>query len=173
MKKLITTAALLLLVPLLTSAQEADHQYHGQGYVLFGEGVTNSATYHLGVGGEMLVSKGFGFGGELAFLSGERIGSADVSYHFGPSTKNRKVEPFVTGGYSFFSAPGNFPNTDFANGGNFGCGVSIWLKKQAALRLEIRDSIGGRILGIDYEPGYTVNDFPQHLVTFRIGVTFR
>jgi len=170
MKRLTAPIVLLFMAPALASAQNVDHQYLNQGYLLFGGG---PATVQFVAGGERCIYKGIGVGGELAFLSGERIGSADVSYHFGPSTKNRKVEPFVTGGYTFFSAPGNAPNIDFANGGNFGAGLNIWLKRRAALRLEIRDSVGGRILGILYAPGYTVNNSPQHLVSFRIGVTFR
>ena len=40
MKKLIARVALLLLVPMLASAQDADHQYHGQGYGFFGLGTS-------------------------------------------------------------------------------------------------------------------------------------
>jgi hypothetical protein len=181
MKKLIATAGLLLVVPMLASAQNADHQYNGQGYLFFAEGATGPATFHFGGGGEGFVYKGLGLGAELEHSAGWSsgtslgtwIGSADVSYHFGASTKNRKLEPFVTGGYTFFFIRGISPSTDFANGGNFGCGVNIWLKKHAALRLEIRDSVGGRNISIDYEPWGTSYLAPQHLVSFRIGVTFR
>src|SRR5208337_2662052 len=106
MKKLIARAALLLLVPMLASAQDADHQYNRQGYLFVAAGPTSPLTVHFGGGGEGFVYKGLGLGGELERSTqfwegaslGTWIGSADVSYHFWPSTKNRKLEPYVIGG---------------------------------------------------------------------------
>jgi hypothetical protein len=169
MKKLNATAALLLVVPMLASAQNADHQYHGQGYLFIAGGTTGPAG---GGGGEGVDNKGIGVGGEFVKAAspfGEFIGSANVYYHFGPSTKNRKLEPFVTGGYTFFYVPGVGP----ASGGNFGAGANIWLQKHVALRPEIRDTIGGRDISIDYESGGNSYTAPQNVVSFRIGVTFR
>jgi hypothetical protein len=126
------------------------------------------------------VDKGLGFGGEL--LSSTQswegatletwIGSVNVSYHFGSSTKKRKLEPFVTSGYTFFYVSNiTLPH---ANGGNFGGGVNIWLLRHAALRLEIRDDIGGRDLSAEFDPsGTTYLRSSQHLVGFRIGMTLR
>jgi hypothetical protein len=95
-----------------------------------------------------------------------------MSYHFGPSRKKRQVEPFVTGGYTFLYVP----NIDLSreNGGNFGVGLNVWVARHTALRLKIRDDIGGRGLSAEF-----INAAPfylrpsQHLVDFRIGVTFR
>ena len=179
MKKLIARAALLLLVPTLASAQDADHQYQGQGYLFIGAGPTSSPTFHFGGGGEGFVYKGLGLGGELEHSTqfwegaslGTWIGSGDVSYHTRPSTKNRKLEPFVIGGYTFFVRPGL--GLGIANGGNFGCGINIWLKEHTALRLEVRDTFGGRSTSVQYESGYTTYTMPQHLVSFRLGLTFR
>ena len=172
MKKLIATAALLLLVPMLASAQNADHVYHAEGYAFVADEATVGPAG--GGGGEGLFSNGLGLGGEFVKAGspfGEYIASANVSYHFGPSRKNRKFEPFVTGGCTFFSVP----DTDqpIAIGGNFGVGVNIWVKKHAALRLEVRDTIGGRSISIDYEPSGNSYTAPQNVVGFRIGMTFR
>jgi hypothetical protein len=198
MKKLIVRAALLLLVPMLASAQDVDHQYHGQGYWFFAGAGSGTGSFQSGLsttslpsgsvsnspqfggGGEYLVAKGLGFGGELlsstqsfegASLS-TWVGSINVSYHFGSSTKMRKVEPFVTGGYTFFYVS----NIGFGpdSGGNFGAGLNIWLMRHAALRLEIRDDVGGQDLSAEFEPeGTYYLRSSQHLVGFRIGMTFR
>jgi hypothetical protein len=176
MKELVATVALLLYVPLLALAQNADHSYHGEGYLFYGEGASNTPASQWGGGGEWLVIKGLGLGGELEystqFSNGVPmwIGSTNVSYHYGPTPKSSKVEVFVTGGYTFFSVPGT--DLPHANGGNFGAGLNAWLTKHAALRLEIRDIIGGRSSSVEYEPGGNYYTLPQNLVCFRIGVTF-
>ena len=197
MKKLIARAALLLLVPMLASAQDADHQYHGEGYWFFAGERSGTASFQsgssttslrsgsvsnspqFGGGGEGFVYKGLGLGGELlrSTQSWEGstldtwIGSVNVSYHTRPSTKNRRLEPFVTGGYTFFYVSNiTLPH---ANGGNFGVGVNIWLMRHTALRLEIRDDVGVRSLSAEFEPEGTYYLRSQHLVGFRIGVTFR
>ena len=179
MKKLSVAVALLLLVPMLASAQNADHQYRGQGYLFFAGAGSSTASLQFGGGGEWLADDGLGLGGELlrSTQSWEGatldtwIGSANLSYHFGSSRKNRKLEPFVTGGYTFFYVSDiTLPH---ANGGNFGVGLNIWLKGHTALRLEIRDDVGGRSLSAEFEPEGTYYLRSQHLVGFRIGVTFR
>jgi len=183
---------------MLASGQEVDHQYHGQGYWFLAGPSSGAGSFQSGSsstplrpgsvsnspqwggGGEFLVAKGFGFGGELldSTQSWEGagletwIGSVNVSYHFGSSTKKRKVEPFVTGGYTFF----HVSNIGFGpdSGGNFGAGLNIWLMRHAALRLEIRDDLGGQDLSAEFEPeGTYFLRSSQHLVGFRIGVTFR
>lgn len=137
-------------------------------------------SLQFGGGGEWLIGHGVGMGAELLRSSqswqgtsiGTTIGSVDVSYHFGPSTDSRKVEPFVTGGYTFFYRAADLGH---GNGGNFGGGVNLWLSRHAALRLEIRDDIGGRDLSEEVEEpqsSYYLRS-SRHLVGFRIGVTFR
>jgi hypothetical protein len=196
MKKVITLAALLLALPLVAPAQDAGYQYHGEGYGFLGYApahgefaLAGSPTQQLsgstsarqfGFGGEVLVAKGIGVGGEISSSTqsyegaglGTWIASINTSYHFGPSTKKRKVEPFVTGGYTFYYVA----NVDLyhENGGNVGGGVNIWLSRLAALRLEIRDDMGGQFLSVEFQPGgnYFLRS-SQHLVSLRIGVTFR
>src|SRR5260370_37263640 len=108
MKKLIATAALLLLFPMFSSAQNADHQYRGQGYV-FVAPTTNDASVTTGFGGDAFVYRGLGLGADLAYANhdnGRGVGSANASYHFLHSAKYT-VEPFVTGGFlPFFRAGG-------------------------------------------------------------------
>jgi len=196
MRRWIAATALGLALPLAVSGQEVDRPYHGQGYFIFAAAParvsfatggsapvslqSNANAHQLGGGGEFLAGAGVGFGGEL-FNSTQLwqgaslntwIGSIDVSYHFGSSRKKRRVEPFVTGGYTFYYVA----NIDLVheNGGNFGGGVNVWLLHRTALRLEIRDDIGGQDLSAEFEPeGTYFLRSSRHLVGFRLGMTFR
>jgi hypothetical protein len=121
----------------------------------------------LAVGGEGLIYKGLGVGAELgcmfpwsSFDDGLAVGSVNMSYHFPPRTKSRKLEPFVAGGYTLFVRHG------ISGGSNFGGGVNYWFAERAALRFEVRDTntLGGsRALFGDVD----------HVISFRIGVTWR
>jgi len=196
MRNAISTAVLFFGVSMLAVAQDVDHPYHGQGYFFLAQALAspsfetggaaptglsgNSNAHQFGGGGEWLVDKGVGLGGEI--LSSTQsfegaslntwIGSINVSYHFGSSTKKRKVEPFVTGGYTFYYVSNiTLPHE---SGGNVGVGLNIWLARLIALRLEIRDDVGGQGLSAEFEPeGTYYLRSSQHLVGFRIGVTFR
>lgn len=197
MRILIAIAGFLLGIPPFTSAQERDHSCHAQAYSFLAEApssasfaqpgrptisVSGSANaWQFGGGGEVFVYRGLGLGGELLRSSqswegnslSTIVGSTNLSYHFGSSMKRRAPEPFITGGYTFFYVPGiGFPHE---NGGNFGAGLNIWLGRHAALRLEIRDDIGGQDLSAEFEPvaGVYYQRSSNHLVGFRIGVTFR
>ncbi len=170
MRKLITTVALLLAVPALASAQNANHQYRGQGYFFFGLGTAtggyiNPFIEHVGGGGELFVYKGLGMGAEAGYAHWGRgcdqawIASGDVSYHFRRSTRRGGVDPFVLIGVT-----GYFPTSQGRGepAGNFGGGVNLWLAEHAALRLEVRDHV----------PNYDMTN-GNHYISFRIGVTFR
>jgi hypothetical protein len=65
MKNLIATAAFLIMVSATVSAQNADPQPRGQGYVFLGVGSgTDLPRFeHVGVGGEVLLFRGLGVGG--------------------------------------------------------------------------------------------------------------
>jgi len=170
MKKLIATAALLLMMPALASGQNADHPYRGQGYLFFGLGTGVPGTPFLenvGGGGEGFLYKGFGFGGEAGYahlgeyeFSGAWIGSADFSYHFGRHAARRGIDPFVLGGLSVVG-PTQKGGGRGAPAGNFGGGANLWLAEHAALRLEFRD-----VVGSDFWPY-------DHVLAFRVGLTFR
>ena len=147
----------------LAQAQTPLPQEHrGQGYG-FAAPVASSygATgFQAGFGGEGLVYKGLGVGGELSYLSFSRfdngvgVVSPNVSYHFSNVSKDGKWVPFVTGGYSLY-----FRNST-ASGVNFGGGVTYWMKERVGLRFEVRDQV-------------IALDGTGHFVGFRAGISFR
>lgn len=160
------TLAILAIMMILTIGVRAQTgtDSRGYGYVFGAPGVAtssdNSATLHVGVGGEGFVYKRLGVGGEIGLLGptgnvGDGFGvlSANGSWHF--RTASDKVVPFVTGGWSLaFNTDGH------SNGGNFGGGINYWFKDRIGLRLEVRDHV--------------FNNFSStHFVGFRIGLTFR
>ena len=125
-------------------------------------GATNNSrlpsgtTYQLGGGGESFIYKGFGVGAEIAAAGPATgfeygVGSVNFSYHLLPGLSERKLEPFVSAGYTFFLVNG------VTSGANAGAGVNWWLSKNLALRFELRDNFEGR----------------GDLIGFRIGMTFR
>ena len=160
MKALIGITALLLTLPLLASAQTPNSS-RGEGYVFFGLGArdTGSGALHIGGGGEGFVYRRLGLGAEIGAVwpwSGpggeeEGLGSANLSYHFLPKTMDKRLEPFVTAGYSMQFRAG------IRHGVNAGVGTNIWLRENLALRLEGRGHVLKR----------------WGLGEFRIGVTFR
>jgi len=172
MKKLIVGTALLLIMPVWALAQGTDHHYRGQGNAVFSLGTARdrlSAVRCVG-GGEVVSSGGIGLGGEYVNAAspfGEQMISANLFYHSGASKKGRRFKPFVTGGFN------RLWTTYPAFGGNFGCGLNIWATKHVAVRLELRDTIGGRNISIEYEPYGNFYTASQNVVSFRIGMTFR
>jgi hypothetical protein len=172
MKRLVATAALLLMAPALASAQDADHRYRGQGYVFFGWG-TGTPSYfrplilHVGGGGEGFLYKGLGFGAEAGYASQGRaypnaaIASGDFSYHFRRHARPGRVDPFVLGGASFVG-PTHKEGGRGSPAGNFGGGASLWIAEHAALRFEFRDVVGATQFW-----SYT------HYLSWRVGMTFR
>ena len=115
------------------------------------------STLHVGGGGEAILWKGLGVGAEVGavgptqYLSeGFGVFSANGYYHL-LRGKDRKLDPFVTGGYTLFFRSG------VANLGNFGAGANYWFSKHVGLRAEFRDHI------------YTTDNYWG----FRFGVAFR
>lgn len=172
MKKLIATVALLVMVPASVSAQDTDHPYRGQGYLVFGVGPgtggpSNPIFKQAGGGGEGFLYKGLGVGAEVEYASGGNyefskawIGSADFSYHLRRHAARGKVDPFVLGGLSVVG-PTQKGGGRGSPAGNFGGGANLWLAQHAALRLEFRDVVGA-------------NFWPySDVLSFRVGVTFR
>lgn len=162
MRKLVFVILLAVLLPFAAAAQSKE--YRGQGYVFVAPGSTTEegdSTLQFGVGGEGLVYKGLGVGGEIGYLGftralGEGFGvlSPDVSYHFLNASKSGKFAPFVTGGYSLLFRDG------VAHAVNFGGGMNYWFKDRVGLRLEFRHH------GI---PNSDLRGF----YGFRIGLAFR
>ena len=159
MNKLIIVVLLAVTLPSAVAAQNKEH--HGQGYAFFAPTATSEGGYglHFGVGGEGLVYKGMGVGGEVGYLGlaqnlsqGAGVFSPNVSYNF---RRSSKVSPFLTGGYTLIAN-----GSGAANGPNLGGGLHWWFKDHIGLRFEIRDQIlldGGQF----------------HVVGFRIGLSFR
>jgi hypothetical protein len=168
MNKLIATVDLLLMVPMLVSAQNTDPRYRVQGYVFIGQGTysENPALYgvgHVGGGGDVLLFKALGVESELGVMGrpGDGVGlfSIDPSYRLLPSSSKSKVVPFVEGGYT--RAFGNRYFTYSENLLNFGGGIHYWPFKRVGLRLEFRDYV---------DHGYVVT---RHYPALRIGLALR
>jgi hypothetical protein len=163
MKQVAGTIVLIIWLPLLAAAQNADWS-KGHGYVYVAPGVAteweNTTTLHIGGGGEGFFSKYLGVGADAGYLAQfedyRNLGIFSL-YAVGrlrPKTSNNKVEPFVAGGYTHFFQGGT------PNGINFGGGVNYWFKNHVGLRFEVRDNArGSRPL--------------HHFVGFRIGLAFR
>jgi len=175
MKTLLFTAPLLIALSLSALAQTSNSS-RGQGYLFFAPGVAinnnrirSGAFFHIGGGGEGFVYKGFGVGAEIGAVgpsedfSSNAIGAGSVnfSYHFLPSGAERKIEPFVSAGYTLFFRAG------LTHGVNVGVGINRWLNRYVALRFEVRDNFSGRsgrLIGFRHS---------GHLLGFRMGLTFR
>jgi len=157
MKIMISIAAVFFTMSSYVSAQTPDRS-RGQGYVFAAPGIGNyelgKPNIHIGIGGEGFIYRGLGIGAEIGGVGSDRVvglGSANLSYHFFPRKTGDRLEPFVTAGYSLFFRAG------LSGGYNAGGGFNLWLNKDLALRIEIRDQHSHRF----------------ETVSFRIGVTFR
>jgi hypothetical protein len=164
MRRMMLIMFVMTLAPSIGTAQ-SEKEHRGQGYVFVAPGAISSsvttATLHFGVGGEGLVHKGLGIGGEIGYLGlarglqeGVGLFSANGSYHFKNASASGKLVPFVTGGYSLIFREGK------TNGVNFGGGVNYWFREGVGLRLEFRDQA--------FTQGETA-----HYYGFRIGLAFR
>jgi hypothetical protein len=173
MRRLVITSAILLVLPVYAAAQKENPHYSGQAYLDLGFGTgtgappTNPLFVHFGGGAEGFLYEGIGIGAEAGIANYSEWGirpsavvvSGDVSYHFG-RRKARGVDPFMLAGPSFVG-----PTSQGGGRGsaavNFGGGANLWFAQHAALRLEFRDVVGASFWNYD------------HVVTFRVGITFR
>ena len=145
MKRLIAGVVFLALTPaLVAQAPEAARAPNprAQGYTLFGIAspvgdAGNVMT--LGGGGEAFVYKGLAVGGDMNYLfTGGRftyglgLASANPSYHFRGLDPDGQWVPFVTGGYTLAIRDGT------ANMGNYGGGVTYWVRPHWGARVEVR-----------------------------------
>lgn len=155
MKKLIATGALLLGVPTLASAQNADNPYRAEGYffiapivsntrdsfnpayygVVFPDGEPLPANFFLhvvggvntGFGGEVFVSTGLGLGAE--------VGYAGPDWSFSGGGAVGMVSPDVS--YHFFQKKNRRRADPFATGG-----YSLYFGDRAATQNGF--NVGGR-----------------------------
>src|SRR5215813_10080423 len=107
MNKLIFVILSAVLLPFAAAAQSKERR--GQGYFFVPPTTTSEggAFVHIGGGGEGLVYKGLGVGGEIGYVgaaqefsAGGGILSPHVSYNFRSASKSGKFVTFVIGGYS-------------------------------------------------------------------------
>ncbi len=135
-------------------------QPSSNGYLVAGVGARDSKLIsEAAVGGEWVIGKGVGIGGELGAQAGhESFGffSANGHYHLAAASNHRRFDPFVTGGYTLaFSLFGGH-----ANAFNAGGGINFRLWRRLGLRAELRDIVVPNISS------------PNFLV-FRGGLVFR
>jgi hypothetical protein len=164
MKKLIVL--FIVLMPVLSYAQAPTQKERASyGYAFTGVMVPSDggeSALHAGIGGEGIIYKGFGVGGEIGYIRsfgsvpnyGAGILSVNPSYHFMKVSKSRKLVPFATGGFSLLI------NSDSPLGVNFGGGVTYWFKDRMGVRFEVRDQV----------PIYSGSG---HFPSFRVAFTFR
>jgi hypothetical protein len=136
------------------------------GYVFFAPGGVTSGgatemTLHLGAGGEGILGKGVGVGAEIGALGPRQEFSAAVGI-FSPNgyyhllrRSGRKLDPFVTGGYTLLFRSGS------ANLFNFGGGVNYWFHNHLGIRVEFRDHV------------WTSSGYTDHYWGVRTALAFR
>ncbi|HTT62016.1 MAG TPA: outer membrane beta-barrel protein [Bryobacteraceae bacterium] len=152
--------ALLLITFCAAAAAQSS-----SGYVYFAPGGASSSgntsmTIQVGGGGDFILGKGIGVGAEIGavgptadFSGALGVLSPDLSYHF-IHEKERKIDPYVTGGYTLLFRGGH------ENLFNFGVGANYWFAQKVGLKVEFRDQV--------YTQGTAVHFWGIHL-----GVAFR
>lgn len=137
------------------------------GYVFFAPGGVTAGSYtsmtlHAGGGGEGVLGKGLGVGAEIGALGPRQdfsecavgVFSANGYYHF-IRGRARKVDPFITAGYTLVF------RSDTANLFNFGGGANYWFSQRLGLRVEARDQVWRNCCGT------------AHYWGVRLGLAFR
>jgi hypothetical protein len=154
--------AAILLLSVAAAAEAQDSSLYG--FVAPGgvsSGGYNRTTLHTGVGGDVALVKGLGLNLEIGalgptqdFSAAVGLFSAGATYHFRRGWE-RKLDPFVTSGYSLMFREGH------ANLWNLGGGTNYWFAKRIGARIEFRDHIGSACCEA------------THFWGFRFGVAFR
>ncbi len=125
------------------------------GYVIGGVGSYSSKLIsQAAIGGEMVFGKGIGAGGELGFIAGHSsfgFLSLNGYYHFAHHGVTRKLDPFVTGGYTLaFDPLVVLGPRNASNGVNIGFGLNYWFLRHLGVRTEFRDIvIPGNLPGVN------------------------
>ena len=160
-------ASILIFILSVAAEAQTPNQRQVQGYVFDGGGsITTGNVYTYwrgptltaGAGAEYIKANGLGVCGEIegilrktyyGDIHGTALPSINLSYHFRNAEADRKLVPFVTGGFTAFP------------GLNVGGGVQYWLSPRFAIRTEARNHslLGGDAILQAYE--------------FRIGFAFR
>jgi opacity protein-like surface antigen len=161
MKTFLCVCSVVFVISTWASAQVQDARWNAYAFLAPGTstigGVKGRATFHIGGGAEGFIYRGLSLGAEIGpfipFSPPGRgislnvndwvhgLGSSNIAYHFLSNTADRKLDPFVTGGYSLFFANLDVPGVGFTktqSGYNAGGGANFWLLRRAAMRLEFR-----------------------------------
>lgn len=133
-------------VPLLLLSLSAIPLYAqtgGHGYGYFAVDLRDRCCGRLltvGGGGDAYVYRGLAVGADLGYLfpsgnarNGVGLLSVNPSYHFTSRSRDQKVVPFVTAGYTLGFRSGT------ANFFNWGGGATYWFHRSLGIRAEIRD----------------------------------
>jgi hypothetical protein len=162
----------IALMPALAYAQSSTQkELRGYGYVFSGPVVSPNGEHvslYTGVGGEKILLKGFGIGGDAGYVSpgifsrASYLISVNPSYHFLNASKSNRLVPFLTGGVTLFGGCNDSIGGCKTLGGNFGGGIIYWFKDSVGMRFEVRDHI----------PLFLVRR-ADHFPGFRIALTFR
>ena len=147
MRKFILTAVLLLVMtPILASAQDNSTQLGGDGYLFIGGGdfvddYGHHLIGHVGGGGDVQLAGGFGVSGELGVMGrpGNGIGlfSIDPFYRFLHARTKSPIVPFVAAGITCAFGNRGFTNSNTLP--NFGGGIDYWPTKHVGFRLDVRN----------------------------------
>jgi hypothetical protein len=160
MKNLILLFAATLFCSAIGAAQVS---YRGHGYGFWGfEAPSGGSLGDImtgGAGGDYIIWRGVGIGGDAAYAFPRRepsdgIGLAAVhgSYHWVNQYNPRKFVPFGNAGYTLAFRHGT------ANFAHIGAGFIYWFNDKAGFRFEWRN---------------TFNSSEHFLNGIRLGVTFR
>ena len=162
-------AVVLLAMSAAAAAQSSN------GYLFFGAGgilstdSKNGSFGHIGAGADILAVKRLGVNAEIGGQYGSVYEGAGylsvapgVSYHFLPG-KERKIDLFVTGGYTLLRNSQVQGNLFYA-----GAGLIRWGSGRAGLRVEFRDQVGSTT---DFL--HTAPSGAMHFLEFRVGLALR
>jgi hypothetical protein len=156
----------LIAVIALSTSGTARAQTTGEGWAGFGAGAysnrfSSGRVIQIGGGGEAVVQKAFGFGGDMLLGGGGGDAwiesSLRASYRFHRQGATRHVVPFVSGGYTRVGA---LTERGGVNGVNVGGGLTCWLGHEG-VRFEVRDVV--------FDTGFQTTQY----WTARIGISFR
>jgi hypothetical protein len=164
MKQAFQALVLAAATVALVAAQPASGQYGGHGYAVFSLGAPSGGrlgdVLSFGGGGEGFLWKGLAVGTDLNYLAprhdtGEGIGLWNLTggWHFTNRTREQKVVPFLSGGYTLAFRSGT------ANLINYGGGINYWFRPRLGLRIEVRD--------------YRHTEYGRFNTELRFGMLFR
>ena len=175
----ISVWGLLAVFPAPGWAQKTD-KYYGEAYAFYGRRNSQPGTSVGGGGGDVLVYRGIGVGGDIVTTLANpddkvTIYSVGGSYHFLCCRYKRKFEPFAGAGYSYLSGDINHHGRDYPwdpgndrTGPYFNQGFIAWPLKHLGVRVELREYR----MFVSY--GALENVIPGgHVIEVRIGPTLR